>query len=585
MGDGRRDWPADDSIARYLPYTSIAYLSMEIAIRPEIPTYSGGLGILAGDAARTAADLGLPMVFVCLASRDGYLQQELRQDRGQVDAPDPWDPRAFARPLPAMVAVEIERRAVWVRPWLYALQGISGGAVPVLLLDTDLAENQACDRSITGRLYGGDQADRLRQEIVLGIGGERLLAALGFNISTYHLNEGHAALLPLTLLRRYPLRPAPPTGPVPYDTEPVLERCVFTTHTPVEAGHDRFPYDLVHSVLGDPVGAECLQALAGPEALNMTLLALNLSGYVNGVARRQRETASRMFPGYPIRAISNGVHPETWVHPAFARLYDGIGPHWRYEPEILSRARDLSPEALLSAHREAKQALLTEVRARTGRTLDPERPIVAFARRMTAYKRPGLVFEDRERLLRIAADRPFQFVFAGKAHPHDEAGKELIRRIGVETAEIGERLPIVFVPGYDFNLAKALVAGSDIWLNTPLPPLEASGTSGMKAALNGVPQLSVLDGWWAEGCVEGRNGWAIGTADGPADEHGSVLLDKLEHVVLPLFHRDHQGWARVMAGAIAETGALFTSHRMMRRYAAEAYLGSGRPLNPWPAPG
>jgi len=557
---------------RFVPRIWIAYLSMEIAFRPEVPTYSGGLGILAGDAARSSADLELPIVFVTLASREGYLHQDLLPDGTQVELPDRWDPSTVAKPLNAMIAIEIEGRPVWIRPWLHVLESPTGGAVPILLLDTNLTENDPADRDITGPLYGGDNATRLRQEMVLGIGAEAILDALGFEISIFHLNEGHAALLPLTLLRRHPVKPIPGESLAPYDVERVRERCIFTTHTPVEAGHDKFEYDLVRRLLGDFMPEQLLRHLGGNDVLNMTRLALNLSGFVNGVAKRHQETAERMFPGYPIRAITNGVHPDTWVHPALAQLYDTLGPHWSHEPEMLVRIETVPGEQLVAAHAQAKAELLETVRRRTGVTLDPKRPTLVFARRMTSYKRPMLLLEDPERLARIAEALPFQVIFAGKAHPQDKAGKALITRIQASAKDLSGRVPIVFLPDYDFRLAKTLVAGADIWLNTPLPPHEASGTSGMKAALNGVPSLSVLDGWWLEGCVEGLTGWAIGSPDDAPETHGRALLDKLESSVLPLYHSDHGAWARIMAGTISRCGGIFTSHRMMRRYAAEAYL-------------
>ena len=560
-------------LARYLPHTTIAYLTMEIALRPDIPTYSGGLGILAGDAARSAADLQLPMVFVTLVSRRGYLQQTLDPFGRQVDAAQPWDPAIDAKPLDAKIAVEIAGRPVWIQAWLHVLQQ-PVGAVPVLLLDTDLPENAAADRRITDVLYGGGPELRLQQEIVLGIGGEAMLRALGFSIDAYHLNEGHAALLTLALLRRFPLRKNHVETGLPFDAERVLERCIFTTHTPVEAGHDRFDYALVRALLGDYLEEGLLRQLAGADMLNMTRLALNLCGYVNGVARRHGETTRHMFPGYRIRSITNGVHPQTWTHPAMAALFDGLAEDWRHQPEALLRAETLPSEAVAAAHRQAKAELLALVRDRTGHQLDDRLPTLVFARRMTGYKRAELLLQDPERLLRIASNLPFQIVFAGKAHPHDEDGKALIARLQETGRRLGDAVPLAFVPGYDFGLAKILVAGADVWLNTPLPPLEASGTSGMKAALNGVPSLSTLDGWWIEGCIEGITGWAIGSDGDAPEQHGTLLLDKLEQVVLPLFHHDQAGWSRVMTGAISRCGALFTSHRMMRRYAAEAYLGS-----------
>jgi glycogen phosphorylase len=352
----------------------------------------------------------------------------------------------------------------------------------------------------------------------------------------------------------------------------VRERCVFTTHTPVDAGHDRFDYDLVRRLLGDFVDLTALRRLAGDDALNMTRLALNLSGYINGVAERHQETAARMFPGYPIRAITNGVHPASWTHPAFARLFDRLGGHWPHEPELLGRADLLPDEDVRAAHAEAKAELIATIREADGPAFDPAVPILAFARRMTGYKRPHLLLEDPDRLAAMARRQPLQVVFAGKAHPRDEGGKELIARLHAEIQRLRGAIPMAFLPGYDIALARKLVSGADLWLNTPQPPLEASGTSGMKAALNGVPSLSVLDGWWVEGCIEGVTGWAIGTEGDAPETHGKALFDKLESTVLPLFHRDPTGWTRVMKGAISKVGAVFTSHRMMRRYAAEAYL-------------
>ena len=553
----------------FLARTRIAYLSMEIALDPAIPTYAGGLGVLAGDTARSCADLELPVVFVTLVSREGYLRQEIGPAGEQIDHPEPWDPAGRATPLDAMVAIRIEGRPVWIRGWLYRHVCPHGGCVPVVLLDTRLEHNDPADRAITDRLYGGEEELRLKQEAVLGIGGERMLRALGFEIATWHLNEGHAALLPLALLRRHRLPPdRPADGPLRYDLDPVRERCVFTTHTPVEAGHDRFPYELVARILGDFFETDQLRLVAGGEELNMTRLALTLSAWVNGVAARHAETARRMFPGYHIHAIANGVHVPTWAHPAFARLFQKIAPDWAHDPDTLVRADSLEDGAVWAAHAEAKAALLAEVGSRCGVTLDPAVPVVAFARRMTGYKRPDLLFSDLGRLRDIAARWPFQVLVAGKAHPRDEGGKAVIRAIHEHARALAGAVPVVFLPGYDMDLARRMVAGADIWLNTPLPPFEASGTSGMKAALNGVPSLSVLDGWWAEACEEGVTGWSIG--DGP--DHAGNLYARLEGVVLPLWHADRAGWVTVMKRAISRIGGRYHSQRMMRRYAAEAYL-------------
>jgi len=551
----------------------IAYFTMEIGLRADIPTYSGGLGVLAGDTVRSAADLEIPLVTVTLANRAGYFRQRIDEAGRQQEEPDLWDPAQHARPLQARVAVSIEGRDVWVGGWLYVLEGHMGGRQPVILLDTDLAENRGDDRELTHFLYGGDEVYRLKQEIVLGIGGARMLHALGFRVRQYHLNEGHAALLCLELLNRY----AYPAGDVragesPYDIPQVREMCNFTTHTPIEAGHDRFAYELVERVLGDFVDWPTLKTLGGDDHLDMTRLAINTSEYVNGVAKRHAETSRHLFPGYRVRAVTNGVHPFAWTFPAFARLYDEHLPGWCHEPELLVRAECcIADEAVWEAHRQAKQALIETVRTLNGVSLDPDVCTLGFARRMTAYKRPELLFTDIARLRDIASRQPVQIVLAGKAHPQDQDGKRAIEAIHAHMHELGGKVTTVFLPNYDMALAAAMVSGVDIWLNTPLPPLEASGTSGMKATFNGVPNLSVLDGWWSEGCIEGVTGWAIGDGE-PSGDDARSLYDKLERIVLPLYYQDRKGWIAVMKGAISKNASFFNSHRMMRRYASDAYV-------------
>ncbi len=552
----------------------IAYFSMEIALCNEIPSYSGGLGILAGDTVRSSADLELPLVAVTLVSRGGYFRQEIGPEGHQIEHPAFWQPERWARRLEAAVAMSIGGHEVWVSGWLYVVEGHMGGRQPVILLDTDLEVNRAEDRDITHYLYGGDQGYRLKQEMVLGIGGVRMLQALGFEIREYHMNEGHSALLTLALLRRYAyaredVRP----GESPYDIPRVREMCTFTTHTPVESAHDQFPYNLVQPVLGDFVDAATLRALAGVDSLNMTRLALNLSEYVNGVAKRHAEVSRKLYPGYRVHAVTNGVHPFTWCSKPFAGLYDQHLPGWCHEPELLVRADQIPHAAVWEAHRQAKRQLVEKVSALTGVGLDPELPILGLARRMTAYKRPDLLFTDLARLKSIAARYPFQLVMAGKAHPRDTGGKRLIELIHAHIREMTGAVPAAFLPDYDMEIALAMVSGADLWLNTPLRPLEASGTSGMKAAFNGVPQLSVLDGWWIEGCIEGVTGWAIGD-DSPEANGGDAALmyDKLEGLVLPLYYGDRDGWIEVMKGAITKNASYFNSHRMMRRYATEAYI-------------
>jgi starch phosphorylase len=561
------------SVEPFVHEPRVAYFSMEMALRGEIPTYSGGLGMLAGDTMRTAADLDLPMVGVTLVSRAGYFRQEIGDGR-QVEQPDWWQPEKWARRLTAKTALTIEAREVWVGGWRYVVEGHMGGAIPVILLDTDLDENHPDDRRITHFLYGGDDAYRLKQEMVLGIGGVRMLGALGFSVRKYHLNEGHAALLTLELLRRLAHTPDEAGTPgLYYDVPAVRQRCVFTTHTPVEAGHDQFSYELAGRLLGDFVDLTQLRAMAGQDRLNMTRLALNLSEYVNGVAKRHAEVSQHMFPGYRVHAVTNGVHPWTWTCESFRKVYDAHLPRWCHEPELLVRADRIPDGEIWEAHAAAKRALLARVQALSGRSLDPALPLLGFARRMTAYKRADLLFSDLERLKAIARQRAFQIVLAGKAHPRDEGGKRLIERLHGWARELDGKVPVVFLPDYAMDLAASLVSGVDVWMNTPQRPLEASGTSGMKAAFNGVPSLSVLDGWWLEGWIEGVTGWAVGgEPDSDNGRDAAFLYDKLEQKVLPLYYGDQAAWIAIMKGAISRNAYFFNSHRMMRRYAVEAYL-------------
>jgi starch phosphorylase len=551
----------------------VAYFSMEVALAPAIPTYSGGLGVLAGDFMRSAADLAVPVVAVTLASRRGYVRQRI-DNRAQVDEPQPWDPAGTCARVPVKVQVEIGGRTVWVAAWCYRVETncATGRAMPVLLLDTELPENDPADRRLTDVLYGDGTEYRIRQEIVLGIGGIRLLDALGAKVLKYHMNEGHAAFLGTELLANQPDVESAPEHAI----ETVRKHCVFTTHTPVASGHDRFPWKLVQECLGEPVPGPLMRRLGGAEDLNMTSLALNLSGWVNGVAQSHAEISREMFPGYVVHAITNGVHAWTWSSDAHRALYDRFVPHWCVEPELLLHGTThIGDEALAAAHAASKQLLVDHV-ARTvpGTRLAPDRLLIGFARRMTAYKRPHLLFEDVARLREIARRHPLQVVISGKAHPADQRGKQEIGNIHAIARELAGEVPVVFLPDYGMAPARLLVAGCDVWLNTPRPPLEASGTSGMKAALNGVPQLSVLDGWWHEGWEEGVTGWSIDDTGSDAGDAKS-LYDKLEHVIAPLYYGDRAGWIRVMRNVISRNGSLFNSHRMLRHYVLEAYSREG----------
>jgi len=549
---------------------SIAYFSMEIALDPGMPTYSGGLGVLAGDTLRACADLRVPIIAVTLLYRAGYFLQRLDKAGGQHEELSPWPLADFVQPLAYATTVTIEARNVRVRAWRYDVAGKDGFTVPVLLLDTDLPDNDPTDRGLSGQLYSGDDRYRLAQEIVLGVGGVRLLAAAGYtSLRRYHLNEGHAALAPLELVRAANAnRPEDA-----WHLEAVKSRCVFTTHTPVPAGHDRFDWGLVERTLGPVVPAAVLRMLGDHEGrLNMTSLALNLSAFVNGVAERHAQVSRTMFPGYGIHHITNGVHSATWTSEPFQRLFDRHFPGWRTDPAMLRNAERIPEVEVWEAHAEAKSALLAAIRARTGRVLDPEALTIGFARRATEYKRADLVLSDLERLRALARERGrLQLVFAGKAHPRDEPGKALIRRIHAAARALGDKVPVVYLPDYDLALAKLVTSGADLWLNTPQRPLEASGTSGMKAAHNGVPSLSVLDGWWIEGHIEDVTGWSIGGLSSQSDSDATDLYAKLQRI-LSLFHRDRAGWIQVMRHAVALNASYFNTHRMVQQYVVNAYL-------------
>jgi starch phosphorylase len=565
--------------------SKLSYFSMEVGLDPRIPTYSGGLGVLAGDTLRSAADLHVPTVGVTLLHRRGYFRQKLEPSGLQFESPVSWNPSDMLEPLPVVIPITLEGREVRIRPWRYFIEGATGHTIPLYFLDTDVDGNDPWDRTLTGQLYGGDARYRLCQEAVLGLGGLVVLQALGHGPDLqHHMNEGHSALLTLALLERQ-TRGRGVRAATEADVEAVRSRCIFTTHTPVPAGHDVFPVDLVAHVLG-PERTDALTRLGCIQdgKLNMTHLALRFSRYINGVAMQHGEVSRHMFPRFPISAITNGVHAITWTSPPFQKLFDKHISQWRRDNLYLRYALQIPLHEIRATHAEAKQALIQEVERRCGRQLDPGVFTIGYARRATVYKRANLIFTDRERLRGIARDLGgLQILFAGKAHPHDTAGKEMIRSIFEAKANLGDDVRIVFVENYDMELALRYVSGVDLWLNTPRRPQEASGTSGMKAALNGVPSLSVLDGWWVEGHQEGVTGWAFGDCQGcDPDTHAEIasLYDKLEDVILPLYYRRPDEYAKVMRNAIALNGSFFNTQRMLLQYLTNAYF----PATPTPSP-
>lgn len=578
----------------------IAYFSMEIGLDAEIPTYSGGLGVLAGDTIRSAADLKLPMVALTLLHRKGYFYQRISADGRQTEEPVKWVVEDFLQEMPQRAPVAIEGRAITIRPWRFEVQGTGGFLVPVYFLDTDLPENSEWDRTLTDFLYGGDQYYRLCQEIILGIGGVRILRELGYGcITRFHMNEGHAALLTLELLDEE-ARANGRMRVARSDIGTVRGKCIFTTHTPVAAGHDQFPIDLVRRVFGprenfwdleDVFSLDIAARVFGfidahgdlknPSGarLNMTLLALNMSHYVNGVAKKHSEISKRMFAEYEINSITNGVHAATWTGPSFQRVFDRFIPGWRNDNFSFRYALSIPGEEVWSAHMEQKKNLIECVNREDNLGMGVDVLTIGFARRATEYKRSDLFFSDIERLKSIAAQSgPFQVIYAGKAHPHDQGGKEVIRRIYQAKEALKKDIKIAYLENYDIDLGKLITSGVDVWLNTPQPPMEASGTSGMKAALNGIPSLSVLDGWWIEGCIEGLTGWSIG--EDPASmrpgkespEDALSLYDKLEQVIIPLFYHERDRFIDVMVHCIAINGSFFNTHRMLQQYVLNAYF-------------
>jgi starch phosphorylase len=559
---------------------TVAYFSMEIGLEDSIPTYAGGLGVLAGDTVRSAADMAVPLVAVSLLHRKGYFRQRLDARGNQTEEPLDWPVAEHLAELPERVSVEIEHRSVSLRAWRYDVRGTSGHVVPVLLLDADLPDNAADDRRLTDHLYGGDARYRLCQEVILGIGGVRMLRSLGYrNIRRFHMNEGHASLLTVELANEAARERGETT--ISRDVvQAVKPLCVFTTHTPVGSGHDQFPLSLVARVITD-YGHDfderarefCLNGV-----LNMTYLALDHSHYVNGVAKKHGEVARHMFAQRTIDSITNGVHAATWAARPVQAMLDRHVPDWRQDNASLRYVLGIPKLELWDAHVGAKLELIKYVNEKTGAAMDPNVFTIGFARRATAWKRADLVFCDVARLRSIHARAgAIQLVFGGKAHPNDEAGKALIRSIFEVRGALTPSIKLAYLEEYDMRLARLMTAGADLWLNTPQQPLEASGTSGMKAAINGVPSLSILDGWWVEGCIEGVTGWAIGADTGTETDDdraadAASLYGKLEHVILPMFYAERDRYLEVMRHALALNGSFFNTERMLDQYVRKAYF-------------
>ena len=548
-------------------FRTVGYFSMEIGISQHLPTYSGGLGILAGDILKSAADLGVPVVGVTLLYRKGYFGQELTEDGKQVEKPVEWEPEKLMTRLDNRVSVTLEGRTIQVRAWGYVYYGHSGYPLPIYFLDTDFDTNAPGDRSLTWELYGGDNRYRLCQEMILGVAGLRLLRDLGYNnIKTFHLNEGHAGFISLELTRELGYE----------DFEKVREEVIFTTHTPVPAGHDYFPYDLISRVV-EEYNTSQLRRMLGGSGVNMTDLGLKFSRYVNGVSKKHAEVSRKMFGADKIDYVTNGVHSTTWTCPGFARLYDKYIPAWRNDPSRLIQALQLPEEEVWKAHQAAKMRLFAHILEETGVEFDADVLTIGFARRVATYKRAELLFSDVKRLIDVGVGQ-VQLIFAGKAHPHDNPAKEIIKNIFAISKEIKTAIPTAYLENYNMELAQLLTSGVDVWLNTPIRPREASGTSGMKCVHNGVMNFSVLDGWWIEGWIEDVTGWSIGPVPTEVElieydekQDARDLYNKLEDKIIPLYYNDRHKWIEMMKSTIALNASYFNTHRVVKEYSEKAY--------------
>jgi starch phosphorylase len=554
----------------------VAYLTMEVALENRLRNYAGGLGVLAGDILRSAADLSLPMVGVSLLSDKGYFNQEIIDGKQMAISDTDYDFSRLTK-VPQTVIVRIGNENVTIGAWEYLLHGIGGAVVPFYFLDSDFPENSPTNRLIADRLYGGDDDYRFRQEMVLGIGSVKLLKALGYSgLDKFHLNEGHSSLAAAHIFSDY-LASGMDQKRALKNTK---DKVVFTNHTPVRAGNDAFGWDMVKKYYSDYCNIE---SFSHSEVLDMNDLGMGLSGFVGGVSRSHSRILRQMHPGSKITYINNGVDPNYWTSGSMSLVFDKYVPGWRQDNSKLSRATRIPLEVISQAHAQSKQELIDLIAARTGVKFFSSQMIIGFARRFASYKRPQLIFHDIDRLLAISDRYPVQLVFAGKAHPKDEIGQEIMSKILKIISANTEKLRAVFLEDYDLDLARVIISGSDVWLNNPLPPLEASGTSGMKAAVNGVPQISTYDGWWVDGYKKGKTGWIFGSKGcGPEYSQGDYenLLEQdsrdfyrvLEGDVLPLYYNiNPDKWLKICRSCVAFNGNKFSSQKTVSAYRHRAY--------------
>jgi glycogen phosphorylase len=550
----------------------IAYFSMEIGLDFDIPTYSGGLGVLAGDTLKSCADLKVPIVGVTLFYKKGYFKQKIDEHGNQLEEDEIFDYKDNFTELKNIVTINIEGREVKLKGWYYKVFGITGFEVPIIFLDSDVEGNSDYDKNITQKLYGYDKKYRLCQEAILGIGGVRMLLANGFDcLQKYHMNEGHSSLLTLEVAKNLN-----DDGKDHYIK--TREKCVFTTHTPVPAGHDVFDKTLVESVLGDYIEEKFKELIFHENKLNMTSLGFTFSKFINGVAKQHGQVSRNMFPGYHIESITNGIHSNFWTSQPFKDLFDQRLPGWRNDPFSLRYALGISRDEIWNAHLKAKEDLVKYVNKKYNLDMDNETFTIGFARRAATYKRGDLLFYNIDKLIEIASRfKGIQIIYGGKAHPNDYEGKQIIKKVIEKMKQVKDKIKVCYVENYNIEVAKLLVSGVDVWLNTPMRPKEASGTSGMKAAHNGIPHLSVLDGWWLEGHIEGNTGWSIGPHPKKCLENSNEvdsedLYNKLEYIILPKYYEDRKAWIDLMRHSIAINGSFFNTHRMIQQYVINAYF-------------
>ncbi len=558
----------------------IAYFAMEIGLEDRMSNYSGGLGTLVGDTLYAYADIGIPAVGVTLLYKKGYVSQSITPSGMQLDFDTPWDYKRILKPTNLHLQINFGDLIQEFTAWEYSI--ISKEEVKVFFLDASLPKNDPEIRKLNDRLYYDDGILRLRQEILLGIGGYRLLKALGYNISVYHINESHSGFLVVELMKELGSK------------EEVRKKCVFTTHTPVPVGHDKFPVDMVKHELKsyDPIDWD-KEAEEG--FINLSKLSLNYSGKVNAVSYKHMFVSSNIFPECSLFSesyckmdyVTNGVYHKRWIHREIQELFNNYLPGWDENPTLLGQAYYIPAELLLKTHMRIKSDLINLVNKLTDSSFSDDVFTICVARRITAYKRNNLILSDLEKLKYIAEHNgDIQIIFAGKAHPKDTFGKEMIADIinkSKKLKEMTKSVKVAFLENYSIDMAKLLVAGCDVWLNNPRRPYEACGTSGMKAGMNGVLNFSTWDGWWLEGGIEGINGWGIGPkpkwddlSESDDKEDLEDLYGKLAHIILPMFYSRKDEWVRMMKNSIATIGPYFNTYRMTYEYLGKIYqIGLG----------